>query len=58
MPVWAIWVNINLKKGAPSGDLIEVFGPLEADDVVLRRATEEIHPGARVNVRSAPAKKG
>src|SRR5258708_40329397 len=49
----AEWVNV--KKGAPSGDLLEVFGPLEADDVVLRRATEEIHPGARLNVQKAPA---
>ena len=52
----AEWVNV--KRGSPSGDLIEVFGPLEADDVVLRRATEEIHPGARVNVRTTPATKG
>lgn len=52
----AEWVNV--KKGPPSGDLIEVFGPLEADDVVLRRGTEEIHPGTRLNVRNAPATKG
>src|SRR5260370_18583223 len=42
----AEWVDV--KKGAPLGDLIEVFGPLEAGDTLVRRCTEEIHPGARV----------
>lgn len=52
----AEWVNV--KKGGPLGDLVEVYGPLDAGDVVLRRATEEIHPGTRLNVRNAPAAKG
>jgi membrane fusion protein (multidrug efflux system) len=52
----AEWVNV--RRGAPVGDLIEVYGPLEADDVVVRRGTEEIRPGARLNVRNAPAAKG
>ena len=52
----AEWVNV--KKGAPAGDLIEVLGPLEPDDAVLRRGTEEIRSGAKVNVRDTPGTKG
>ena len=52
----AEWVNV--KKGAPLGDLIEVYGPLEAGDMLVKRGTEEIHPGARVNVRNGANPKG
>ncbi len=52
----AEWVNV--KKGPASGDLVEVFGPLQADEEIVRRGTEEIHPGTRVTVRNPPAKKG
>jgi membrane fusion protein, multidrug efflux system len=52
----AEWVNV--KKGAPVGDLVEVYGPLEAGDVVLRRGSEEIRPGSRLNVRQPAATKG
>ena len=41
----------------PTRDLVEVYGPLEADDVVVRRGTEEIHPGARIQVRNTAAAK-
>jgi RND family efflux transporter MFP subunit len=52
----AEWVNV--KKGAPVGDLVEVYGPLEAGDLILRRGSEEIRPGARLNVRQPAATKG
>lgn len=52
----AEWVNV--KKGAPLGDLVEVYGPLEAGDLVVRRGSEEIHPGTRLNGRQTPATKG
>jgi RND family efflux transporter MFP subunit len=52
----AEWVNV--RRGAPVGDLIEVYGPLEANDVIVRRGTEEIRPGTRLNVRNAAATKG
>jgi RND family efflux transporter MFP subunit len=45
----AEWVDV--KKGAADGDLIEVMGNLEAGDMVVRRATDEIRDGA-----SLPAK--
>jgi RND family efflux transporter MFP subunit len=45
----AEWVDV--KKGAADGDFIEVMGNLEAGDMVVRRATDEIRDGA-----SLPAK--
>lgn len=42
----AEWVDV--KKGAPDGDLIEVMGELHAGDLVVRRGTDEIRPGAAV----------
>jgi hypothetical protein len=51
----AEWVNVT--RGAPSGDLVEVHGPLGKDDVIVRRGTDEIRPGVRVNP-SSPAAKG
>lgn len=52
----AEWVNV--KKGAPFGDLIEVYGPLEAGDVLVKRGTEEVHPGARLTIRNASNPRG
>ncbi|HEV2445889.1 MAG TPA: efflux RND transporter periplasmic adaptor subunit [Candidatus Sulfopaludibacter sp.] len=40
----AEWVDV--KKGAAEGDWIEVLGDLHAGDMVVRRGTDEIHPGA------------
>jgi hypothetical protein len=40
----AEWVDV--KKGAADGDLIEVMGNLEAGDMVVRRATDEVRDGA------------
>ncbi|MDQ6700493.1 MAG: efflux RND transporter periplasmic adaptor subunit, partial [Acidobacteriota bacterium] len=50
----AEWVDV--KKGGPLGDLVEVFGPLQADDEIVRRGTEEIHPGTRVTIKNEPQK--
>jgi RND family efflux transporter MFP subunit len=40
----AEWVDV--KKGAADGDNIEVMGNLEAGELVVRRATDEIRDGA------------
>ena len=40
----AEWVDV--KKGAADGDLIEVIGNLQAGDMVVRRATDELRDGA------------
>ncbi len=40
----AEWVDVT--RGTPSGDLVEVFGRLEPGDRVVRRATDEIRDGA------------
>jgi RND family efflux transporter MFP subunit len=45
------WVNVS--RGAPAGDLIEVHGPLRADDVIARRGTDELREGSRVKTKAA-----
>ena len=52
----AEWIDV--KKGATQGDLIEVVGPLEDGDTVLRRGSEEIRQGTRLKVRLATKSKG
>jgi hypothetical protein len=44
----AEWVDV--RRGQVTGNLIEVFGDLREGDVVARRGTDEIRPGARVTV--------
>jgi RND family efflux transporter MFP subunit len=39
----AEWVNVQ--KGVADGDLIRVLGPLQAGDLVVKRATDEIREG-------------
>jgi membrane fusion protein, multidrug efflux system len=39
----AEWVTVS--KGAPVGDLVEVFGTLQPGDTVLKRASDEIREG-------------
>ena len=45
------WVNVS--KGPPAGDLLEVYGPLHAGDQIVRRASDELREGTRVTVRPA-----
>jgi RND family efflux transporter MFP subunit len=40
------WVDV--KRGATAGDLVEVLGPLRAGDLVVRRGTDELRAGTRV----------
>ena len=47
----AEWVNVS--RGRSDGELVEVYGPLEAGDVVVRRATDELRQGTHVNGRPA-----
>jgi membrane fusion protein (multidrug efflux system) len=48
----AEWVDV--KRGPTHGDLAEVVGPLVEKDLVLRRGTDEIRHGTRINARVAP----
>jgi RND family efflux transporter MFP subunit len=48
----AEWVDV--KRGPTHGDLAEVVGPLAEKDLVLRRGTDEIRQGTRINARVAP----
>jgi membrane fusion protein, multidrug efflux system len=47
----AEWVNVS--RGARVGDLVEVFGALKDGDNIVRRGTDEIRQGAKVNVQPA-----
>jgi hypothetical protein len=49
----AQWVNVG--RGARVGDLIEVFGPLQEGDTIVRRGTDEIREGSKVNVQPTKA---
>ena len=49
----AQWVNVG--RGARVGDLVEVFGALKDGDTIVRRGTDEIREGAKVNVQPAKA---
>jgi membrane fusion protein, multidrug efflux system len=42
----AEWVDVT--KGAPAGDLLEVFGPLAPGDQIVKRATDEIRNGSQI----------
>jgi hypothetical protein len=45
----AEWVNES--RGQSNGDLVEVFGALEAGDVIVRRASDELREGTHVNAQ-------
>lgn len=50
----AEWVDV--KTGATSGSLIEVFGDLKEGDEVALRGTDELRPGTRVTSRFAASR--
>jgi len=43
------WVTV--KRGAPAGEMVEVFGPLHPGDAIAKRATDELRQGTRVQAR-------
>jgi multidrug efflux pump subunit AcrA (membrane-fusion protein) len=45
----AEWVDVS--KGIPQGDLIEVLGALAPGDVILKRATDETRHGAPITIK-------
>lgn len=47
----AEWVNV--RRGSAAGDMVEVLGQLSPGDLVVRRATDEIREGTRVETRKA-----
>jgi membrane fusion protein (multidrug efflux system) len=42
----AEWVNV--RKGTVDGDLIQVFGPLQAGELVVKHATDELREGTAI----------
>lgn len=47
----AEWVNVG--RGARVGDLVEVFAPLKGGDQIVRRGSDEIREGTKVQVSSS-----
>lgn len=45
----AEWVNVS--RGANVGEMVEVFGPLSAGEMVVRRASDELREGTRVTAK-------
>lgn len=45
----AEWVNVG--RGASVGGLVEVFGALQAGNVVVRRGSDELREGTRVKIK-------
>jgi len=50
----AEWVNVA--RGARVGDLIEVFGALKDGDTIVRRGTDEIREGSKINIPQPKAR--
>jgi len=46
----AEWVDV--KRGPSESGLVEVIGDLQAGDLVVRRATDEIREGAALQART------
>lgn len=45
---------VPVERGAQLGDRVEVFGALREGDMVVKRGTDELRTGQRVDVRVAP----
>jgi membrane fusion protein, multidrug efflux system len=52
----AQWVNVG--RGARVGELVEVFGPLNEGDTIVRRGTDEIRESSKVNVQTPKSSQG
>ncbi len=42
---------VDVRRGPPAGDLVEIFGPLAPGDRIVRRATDEIRDNTPLDVR-------
>lgn len=47
----AEWVNV--RRGAAAGDLVQVLGSLSPGDLVVRRATDELREGTKLEIRKS-----
>jgi membrane fusion protein (multidrug efflux system) len=47
----AEWVNVG--RGARVGDLVEVFGPLQQGDTIVRRGSDELREGTKLKAQAA-----
>jgi RND family efflux transporter MFP subunit len=44
--------QVPVQRGAAQGDLVEVFGALQEDDLVAKRGSEDLRNGTKVEVRA------
>ncbi len=49
------WVDV--KRGMSMGDLVEIFGDLQENDVIAARGTDELRPGTSVSAKQVPSSK-
>jgi membrane fusion protein, multidrug efflux system len=49
---------VDVVRGAPVDDLVEVSGALRAGDEIIRRGTDEIRQGSQLSVRRAAVTRG
>jgi hypothetical protein len=47
--------QVPVQRGSVTPNLVEVFGALQAGDLVARRGSEELRPGMDVETHSAPS---
>ena len=45
----AEWVNVS--RGSQAGEAIEIRGPLQAGDLIVKRATDEIREGSQLKIK-------
>ncbi len=43
--------RVNVERGTSVGELLQVFGALQPGDLVVRRGSEELRPGATISYR-------
>jgi membrane fusion protein, multidrug efflux system len=48
---------IDVKRGVSMGDLVEVFGELQENDVIAVRGTDELRAGTAVGIKQSPKSK-
>jgi RND family efflux transporter MFP subunit len=47
--------QVPVQRGSVTPNLVEVFGALQAGEMVARRGSEELRPGVHVETRAAPS---
>ena len=49
--------QVTVQRGIGQGELVEVFGALQPDDLVAKRGSEDLRNGTRVRIKPTPPAK-